>query len=165
MGLSQPELTFIVAKHLAMYRGEHYIKTLFPTVTELTLLAFAGMKIIAPETPVPPDMAQRIVATAQQLRGFMQPIPLEGLRIAVKNFNAETMNVRRWSHSVDITAARAGLLLSGDLEVAKKIIAAEPQQPGDLSPQEKMKELLLFSVSERYFALRRALGVAIAVEG
>jgi tetratricopeptide (TPR) repeat protein len=167
MGFSQPELTFIVAKHLAMYRGEHYIKTLFPTVLELTILAFAGMKLVASDTPVPPDMERQVLATAQQLRSFMQPIQLEGLRIAVKKFTAEgaTMNIKRWSHSVDITAARAGLLLSGDLDVAKKIIAAEPQQPGELPPQERLKELIVFSASEPYFALRRALGVAIAPEG
>ena len=39
-----------------MYRGEHYIKTLFPTVTELTVLLFAGIKLVAPETPVPADI-------------------------------------------------------------------------------------------------------------
>jgi hypothetical protein len=66
---------------------------------------------------------------------------------------------------VELTAARAGLLLSGDLEIAKKIIAAEQQLPGDLTPQEKLKELLVFAVSDAYFRLRAQLGIAIAVEG
>ena len=34
--------------------------------------------------------------------------------------------------------------------------------PGDLSPAENMKELLLFSVSEHYSAIRKALGIAVA---
>jgi hypothetical protein len=51
------------------------------------------------------------------------------------------------------------------LEIAKRIIAAEPALPGDLTPAEKMKELLLFSISEDYMALRRALGIVIPVEG
>ena len=33
--------------------------------------------------------------------------------------------------------------------------------PGDLSPQDKLKELIVFSVSEQYFALRKALGIAV----
>ncbi|WP_437768228.1 tetratricopeptide repeat protein [Sorangium sp. So ce281] len=162
-GFSPQELTFIVGKHLAMYRGEHYIKTLFPTVTELTVLLFAGIKLVAPDTSVPPDIEKQITATAQTLRGFMQPMQLEGLRMVVKKFLAEgaKANIKRWVQCVDITAARTGLLLSGDLEIAKKIIAAEPQQPGDLPPQDRLKELIVFSTSDQYFALRQALGIAI----
>jgi golgin subfamily B member 1 len=70
-------------------------------------------------------------------------------------------NIKRWNQTVELTACRAGLVVCGDLEIAKKIIAAEPQLPGDLSPAEKMKELLLFSVSEHYAQLRKALGIAI----
>ncbi|MEJ7733906.1 MAG: tetratricopeptide repeat protein, partial [Polyangiaceae bacterium] len=166
-GFTPQELTFIVGKHLAMYRGEHYIKTLFPTVTELTVLMFAGIKLVAPDTPVPPDIEKQIMATAQTLRGFMQPMQLEGLRMVVKKFLAEgaKANIKRWVQTVEITSARAGLRLCGDLEIAKKILAAEPQQPGDLSPQEKLKELILFSISDQYFALRQTLGIAIGQEG
>ena len=39
-------------------------------------------------------------------------------------------NIKRWMQAVELTACRAGLLLCGDLEIAKKIIAAEPQLPG-----------------------------------
>jgi hypothetical protein len=58
---------------------------------------------------------------------------------------------------------RAGFLLSGDLETALKVITAEPQMPGDLTPQEKLKELLVFSTSDAYFKLRAQLGLAIKV--
>ncbi|APR78089.1 TPR domain protein [Minicystis rosea] len=166
-GFSTQDLLFIVGKHLAMYRGEHYIKTLFPTVTELTVLLFAGIKLVAPDAPSPPDIDKQIMATAQTLRGFIQPMQLEGLRMVVKKFLAEgaKANIKRWVQTVEITSARTGLLLCGDLEIAKKIIAAEPQQPGDLTAQEKLKELLLFSVSPQYTALRAALGLQIAVDG
>ncbi len=53
-GFTPQDLTFIVGKHLAMYRGEHYIKTLFPTVTELTVMLFAGIKLVAPRRRCPP---------------------------------------------------------------------------------------------------------------
>jgi hypothetical protein len=36
--------------------------------------------------------------------------------------------------------------------------------PGDLTPAEKMKEVLVFCVSEHYSVLRKALGVAIQTE-
>ena len=136
-GFSTQDLLFIVGKHLAMYRGEHYIKNLFPTVTELTVLLFSAIKLVAPETPSPADIDKQIVATAQALRTFIQPMQLEGLRMVVKKFLAEgaKANVKRWAQCVEITAARTGLLLCGDLDIAQKIIAAEPQQPGDLTGQ------------------------------
>ncbi len=166
-GFTTQDLLFIVGKHLAMYRGEHYIKTLFPTVTELTVLLFAGIKLVAPDTPSPPDIDKQIIATAQTLRTYIQPVQLEGLRMVVKRFLAEgaKANIKRWVQTVEITSCRAGLLLCGDLEIAKKIVAAESQQlaPGDLTAQEKLKELLQFSVSEQYYALRTALGITIAV--
>ena len=80
-GFQPQELTFICGKHLAYYRGEHYIRTLFPTQAELTIMLFAGVMIAAPSTPMPPDMAAQIRATAQELAKYMQPVQLEGLRI------------------------------------------------------------------------------------
>jgi len=162
-GFSPQELTFIVGKHLAYYRGEHYIKHLFPTVPELTMLLFAGMRMVQPDTPVPGEMVAQVHAVAVELAKYMQPIHIEGLRLVVRKFmeDGAKANIKRWSQAVELTACRAGLLLCGDLEIAKKIMAAEPQVPGDLPPQEKMKELVLFSVSSHYFGLRKALGIAI----
>jgi hypothetical protein len=152
----------LCSKHLGNYRGEH-IRTLFPTQAELTIMLFAGVMIAAPSTPMPPDMQVQIRATAQELAKYMQPVQLEGLRIVVKKFIDEgaKANIKRWSQAVDASCCRAGLLVCGDLEVAKKIIGAEPSFPGDLTPQEKMKDLLLFTVSEGYTQLRKALGIAV----
>jgi hypothetical protein len=151
-------------KHLCHYRGEHYIRTLFPTQAELTIMLFAGVMIASPNTPMPQDMAAQIRATAQELAKHIQPVQLEGLRMVVKKFIEEgaKANIKRWNQAVELTACRAGLIVSGDLEVAKKILSAEQQLPGDLSPAEKMKELLLYSVSEEYSRVRQALGVAVA---
>lgn len=162
-GFQPQELTFICGKHLALYRPEHFMKVLFPTKDELTVMLFAGVLLAAPSQPMPPDMDQQIRATAQSLVHFLQPVQLEGLKQVVKAFLADgaRANVRRWSQAVEFTACRAGLALCGDLEIARKIIGAEQQLPGEPSSAEKMKELLIFTVSEEYFALRKALGVAV----
>ena len=47
----------------------------------------------------------------------------------------------------------------GDLDVVKKMIALEPGLPGDLAANEKLKDVVLFSISENYFTLREALGI------
>jgi len=85
------------------------------------------------------------------------------LRLVVRKFieDGAKANIKRWSQAVELTACRAGLLLCGDLEIARKIIGAEPQAPGDLPPQEKLKELVVFSVATEYFTKSKALGIAI----
>jgi hypothetical protein len=165
-GFTPQELTFIVGKHLATYRGEHYMKNLFPTLAELKLMLFSAIKVILPDFAVPPDMAQAVTATAQQLAQLMQPLQREGLKVVVQKFvqDGAKADLKRWIQAVEVTAARAGLVLCGDLDIAKKIIAAEPQLPGDLSPSEKLKELIVFSVSDPYLALRKNLGIAIGQE-
>jgi tetratricopeptide (TPR) repeat protein len=162
-GFTPQELTFIVGKHLSYYRGEHYIRNLFPTLNELKVLLFAAIKIIINDFAVPPEMAQAVNTTATELVKNMQPIQRDGLRLVVGKFmeDGAKVDLKRWMQSIEVTASRAGLLLCADLEIAKKIIAAEPQLPGDLPPQEKMKELIVFSVSEQYFGLRKALGIAV----
>jgi golgin subfamily B member 1 len=162
-GYTPQELTFIVGKHLSYYRGEHYIKNLFPTLGELKVVFFSAIKIIQPEFNVPPEMAQAVNMTASEFVKYMQPVEKDSLRLVVQKFieDGAKADLKRWMQSVDISGARAGLLLCADLEIAKKIIAAEPQLPGDLSPPDKLKELIVFSVSEQYLALRKALGIAI----
>jgi tetratricopeptide (TPR) repeat protein len=162
-GFQPQELTFMCGKHLSHYRGEHYIRTLFPTQAELTIMLFAGVMIAAPNTPMPQDMAAQIRATAQELAKHIQPVQLEGLRMVVKRFIDEgaKANIKRWNQAVELTACRAGVIVSGDLEVAKKILSAEQQLPGDLTAADKMKELLLYFVSEEYSQVRRALGIAV----
>jgi tetratricopeptide (TPR) repeat protein len=162
-GYTPQELTFIVGKHLAYYRGEHYIKNLFPSLSELKVVFFSAIKIIQPGFNVPPDMEQAVNQTASEFVKYMQPVERESLRLVVQKFieDGAKADLKRWMQTVDITGARAGLLLCADLEIAKKIIAAEPQLPGDLPPPDKLKELIVFSVSEQYLALRKALGIAI----
>jgi hypothetical protein len=151
-------------KHLALYRGEHYTRNLFPTQAELTIMLYAGVMIAAPQTPLPQDMLAQIRATAQELSKYMQPVQLEGLRMVVKRFIEEgaKANIKRWNQAVELTACRAGLIVCGDLEIAKKLIGAEPQLPGDLSAADKMKDLLLYFVSDQYTAVRKALGIQVA---
>ena len=162
-GFQPQELTFICGKLLTMYRGEFFIKTLFPTQTELEVLLYSGIKIARPDFALPPAQQAQVMPVAQVLASKMQPMQVEVLKSAVKLFfeQGAKVNLKKWLQGVESTSTRAGLLLCADLEIARKIIQQEPQMPGDLSPAEKMKELLVFSVSPKYFALRKALGIAI----
>ena len=163
-GFQPQELTFICGKHLATYRGEHYIRTLFPTQAELTIMLFAAVTLAAPNAPMPPDMAQQIRMTAQELARYIQPVQLEGLRSVVKRFIDEgaKANLKRWNYAVEMTAARAGMVLCGDLDICRKVLGAEQTRPGEPTAAEKMQSLLAYTVSEDYSRVREALGVTVS---
>jgi tetratricopeptide (TPR) repeat protein len=161
-GFTPQELMFLIGKHLTAYRGEHYLKTLFPSLSELKTLLFAAMKIVSPEFPLPPDIAAGVTPVAGELVKYMQPIQADGLRLVVKHFvdAGAKADIKRWMQTSDITAARAGFVLCGDLELAAKLIRAEPVVAGELSPTDKLKELIQYAVSDQYFQVRRTLGIA-----
>ena len=74
------------------------------------------------------------MVTAQSLGRYLQPMQIEQLKAAVKKFVADgaRANIKRWAQTAEVTSARAGLLLCGDLEIAKKIVSKVPR-PGRLS--------------------------------
>jgi tetratricopeptide (TPR) repeat protein len=65
----------------------------------------------------------------------------------------------RWAAACELSAARAALVLAGDLRAARRVIDAEPPSAGVLPAGERIKDLLAFAVSEDHFALRAALGL------
>jgi hypothetical protein len=73
----------------------------------------------------------------------------------------ENVDIKKWIRAVELTACRAGLLLANDLEVAARMIQTETGGVDEIPPKEKIKELVLFSVSEEYFKLREILGIVI----
>jgi tetratricopeptide (TPR) repeat protein len=162
-GMSPLDLTFFCGKHLTLYRGEFFIRTIFATQTELEVILYAGIKIARPDFALPAQLQAQVMPVAQVLASKMQPMQVEVLKQAVKLFfeQGAKVNLKKWIQGVELTAARAGLLLCSELDIARKIIQAEPQLPGDLSPADKIKELLLYSVSSKYFEARKAIGVTI----
>jgi hypothetical protein len=62
---------------------------------------------------------------------------------------------------VDLTAHRAGFVVSNDLALSARFIQLEPATVGGLSAKDKIKELVLYSISEEYFELREHLGITI----
>ncbi len=160
-GFTPQDLTFVIARHLAYYRTQHFIRTLMSTHSELRLVLLAGLRIAG----VAPGDAQ-IDQMAQQLTAKLQPAQTEALRSIGKRFveAGGSTDIKRWMQTVELTGCRAGFLLCNDLETSARMIQSlPPEGPTDLPPKEKIKEIVLFSVSEEYFRLREALGIQIKV--
>jgi hypothetical protein len=78
-----------------------------------------------------------------------------------KLLQAGAIDLKRWVAAVDLSADRAGFIIASDLELAQEMIKAADEASAALPQKERLKELVLYSVSEQYFAVRRKLGINI----
>src|SRR5262249_17935230 len=131
------------------------------TQNELKVALLAGMRLAG---LVPADPT--IDASAQQIQQRMQPIHQDALRKVAKLFTdaGARTDIKKWLQAVELTRCPAGFLVCNDLDIASRMIQSEPPAgPTDMPPKDKIKELVLFSVSEQYFRLREALGIQIQI--
>jgi tetratricopeptide (TPR) repeat protein len=113
--------------------------------------------------PVQGDVAA-LTQIANEIFGRMQPAAKDQLRSLLQKFieAGGSTDVKRWAAASELTAYRVGLLLSGDLRIAGQMISQEQAPLGvgaTMSPRDKIKELVLYSISEDYFTARRAVGL------
>lgn len=157
-GRTQLELAFLAGRHLSWYRQEHFVRTLFSSVPDLEDLFLAALVIGNPTLPIANDTKHRVAPVARAIEPMLEPPQLDALRGYFLRFVEEggRTNLQRWSAGADKTACRAGLLLANDLQTAVSLLEAEEGPLGELA-----KDLLVFSTSDRYSALRRELGIAI----
>jgi hypothetical protein len=162
-GFTPQDLTFEIGRHLAYYRGEHYIRWVEPTTAGLRLLLLAGIKAVNPQFQTPPDPSGVLDQTVGTLTRTLTPTAQEQLSALVRKFISSTgeADVKTWINATEMTACRAGFLLCNDIQSAARMIQNQAASVGDIPAKEKIKELVLFSVSEQYFKLRTALGVTI----
>jgi len=157
-GRSQLEHAFLVGRHLSWYRQEHFVKLLFTAVPDLEDLFLAALTIGNPGLPIAEDMRRRVAPIAQAIQPMLEARHVDALRGCFLRFVEEggRTNLQRWSHATEKTACRAGFVLSNDIATSLALLAPEEGADGELG-----KDLLAFAASERYFKLRRQLGIAI----
>ena len=162
-GRPEKEIAFTSARWLTLMRPEHYLKIALPTNTELKTAFLSAIALVRRDFPLPGDMQERV---AQYLPEMQRRIPeswLEQLGIVVNRFLQTTseINLAKWSSAVDLTSHRTGFIVSGDLDVAARMVSQEPAVVGGPNAKEKIKELVLYSISEDYFTVRHHLGLTI----
>jgi hypothetical protein len=129
--------------------------------TELRMVLLAALRIAGVGQADP-----QVDQWAQQLVPHFQQAQIDTLRGLCRRFieAGGSADVKVWMQCVEGTAIRAGFLLCNDLETAANLVRQlPPAGTADLPPGDKLKELVLFSISEQYFALREGLGIQIQV--
>ncbi|MEZ4362322.1 MAG: tetratricopeptide repeat protein [Kofleriaceae bacterium] len=158
------ELAFLSARRLAYLRPEYFLKLALPSNTELKGAMLAAIVMVQPRFPVPPDAVPVVQQYLPEIQRRVQPQMLEQLSQVVTRFlqAMPEINLAQWGFAVDYAACRAGFVISGDLEIAAKVVSSEQTVVNGPKVADKVADLLLYSISEEYFAVRQALGLAIA---
>ncbi|MBN2695655.1 hypothetical protein JXR93_13420 [bacterium] len=74
------------------------------------------------------------------------------------------VNINLWLKGAEFTANRVALLFCGDVNSAIKVIKEDQNRLSGASVQEKIDDILEFSISDQYLSLRESLGISIKVK-
>jgi golgin subfamily B member 1 len=168
------ELAFEVGKRLAYLRPERFVTFALGSLPKLEA-AFAaailasgapldgGADAAGEARPAWYDEARRL---AESLRATVPGAMLDQVSHLAGKLGGRASNglIAAWRTATDLTANRVGLILANDLETAARLVATETGAMSTLAAKERLRDLLAFSVSEGYFAVRRHLGVHVREE-
>jgi tetratricopeptide (TPR) repeat protein len=161
-GRSAVELSFIAAHHLAYVRQGWRLLAYYPKFDQLNDLMRAGLSIGQSEALPPPSLT----GAARGFRELLsRHLDAEGRRrvaeaaegLAARGF---AFDLEQWTRTIEIAACRAALLVTGDVSVAAQLLGSSGGVVAGLTARDRARDLLPFSISQRYAGLRRLLGVA-----
>lgn len=155
-------LAFVAGRHMAYFRPGFYVRHLVPTGTGLKAWLFAAIKLCVPQFPVSADLQGQVAeAMAAMAQDFHGPEKDKLASTVSKLLQAGgALDLKKWVASIDLTADRVGFLLAHDLQTSTEVIRAT-EDASSVPVKERMKDIVLFSVSEEYFALREQLTISV----
>lgn len=166
-GRTSAQMAHGLARALSYARPAAYLRLLLGGSGDLgAALAAARAAAVRPGSTEGVSLDERVSRLHGALaRRARQPVWVAELRGALRRLRerggAGPAELDRWGRAVDATARRAGLLLAGGLDVAAADLEREPLFAQRTSREKRVADLLLHSVSEEHFALRRELGLSL----
>ncbi len=161
-GLELSELCFLWGRHLAFLRPEHRLGLYFPSVPELTEFILAALSLGgSPQLPFK-KLEGDAKLFARGLKRHLSPQQLAQLKSLSERFPLQQSPqvALSWTRAVEMSTSRAGLLASGNLEIAARMSERFPLGM-QLSPGEQLSDLMAWCVSDDYATLRERLGVTV----
>lgn len=157
------ELAFEVGKRLAYMRPERYVNYALQTLPKLESAVLAALVAAGTlDEPVNGEASKLVVHLKKTVpKPVLEQVGAVGEKIkpSVKNGL-----VAGWRTAADLTANRVGLILCNDLETAARMVATEGGGVSTLATKDRLRDLIAYSVSEGYFAVRRHLGITVRDE-
>ena len=162
---SQSEVIFDLAKRMVQLRPERFPRFALATVSALDVAIRAGLQLGG--SPIGPgEHPAEVEQMTKHLEGVLAtPLrtELKGLARRYVEVCGTELDIVKWIVASDLTAARAALVLCGDIVAAGRVLAIEPTGLSPLPVSERMHDLLSYFVSEDHFAARAALGMQVNI--
>jgi tetratricopeptide (TPR) repeat protein/tRNA A-37 threonylcarbamoyl transferase component Bud32 len=155
-------LAFVAGRHMTYFRPGFYVRHLVPTGTGLKAWLFAAIKLCVPQFPVAPDLQGQVAESMQFMQQDFQGVQREILTSMVSKLlqSGGAIDLKKWVAAIDMTADRAGFLLAHDLATAAEVMRAT-EDASSVPSKERVKEVVLFSISEEYLQLRQKLQITV----
>jgi tetratricopeptide (TPR) repeat protein len=160
---SEVELVFEMAKRVSFLRPERYVRSAVPSAPALDVALRAALALAG--TPVDGGghngEVEKLAADLGRLvpKAVSDQIAVVGRKLVSERGGA--IDMPAWMGAADLTSARVGFALTNDLASAARVISTEPAVGSPVSPKDRLRDLLAFSVSEDYFAVRKVLGLEV----
>ncbi|HEU5075093.1 MAG TPA: tetratricopeptide repeat protein [Polyangiaceae bacterium] len=160
-GRSVVELAFIATHHLAYSRGPWRLLAFWTDAVRLQTLLHAAVALVKPDLEL--EIGEFGDGLRSMLSDRLPPERKDALAEAVEAMLGcgKQLDVVRWARSVEEAACRAALLASGDVTVAASVLAVAGAPVGGQSAADRARDLLPFTVSRQFAALRKQLGIAL----
>jgi hypothetical protein len=123
---------------------------------------FGAIRLIHEAFPVAAELESTVKENSQVIRPVVEGPAREQLAsLVTKLLQGGSIDLKRWVAGIDLTADRAGFLVAHDLETACEMVKASEEASAAVPHRDRIRELTLFSVDPKYFALRSRLGISI----
>jgi golgin subfamily B member 1 len=156
------EIAFILARHLTLMRPDFFVlwPNVIPIVEERKAALIGAGRLVQPALAAPEHLAE---ATDQYAELFKKVVSHDAARIIQDMapplfLETPDPDVACWSRAAELSADRAGLLVCRDLAAACRAISAQGLGPGLPTTEERIDNLVRWSVSDDHFALTALAG-------
>ena len=155
-------MAFVAGRHLAYFRPGYYVRHLVPTGTGLKAWLFAAIKLSVPQFPVTPDLQGQVSEAMTAMQVDFQGVQREKLASLVSTASPGGRGARPEEVGRGDRSDRGPRWLRPRARSRERDEVMRATEEGASVPvKERMKDIVLFSVSEEYFALRDKLQIRI----
>jgi tetratricopeptide (TPR) repeat protein len=155
------DVAFDLGKRMAFLRPERFLRCAVPSVSALDIAVRSALALVG--AGIGPGVYNgEVDKLTDQLRRMVPRPVIEQMAVVGQQLlsaRGEVIDMEVWMGATDLTAARVGFVLGGDLPAAARVISSEPATTSPLVAKRRLKDLIAYSVSEEYFAVRKFLGL------
>jgi hypothetical protein len=156
---NEREQVFELGRRVAQLRPERLLRLALPSPAPLAQVIAATLALAGESIDESTDAGKSASAMKKALPGAqLEQVAAIGRKLRADDVRPEAA-ATAWLQASDLTAARAGYVLSGDLETSARLVASEPPVATALPAMQRLLDLVWSSVTEDVFAVRKHLGL------